>query len=468
MRKNKMPDKISNICIRWQTESPFFAEFLLRFIYEENESCPTSAIGFNKINHKLHFIYNSKFLDKLNLMEVEGLAVHEIMHILHRYDNRIGDRINEIFNISQDACINRIIKETTIGGKKLELPKGGVDLSEIEKMGYAGEPISELIYDFLYERADKIVICSTGAGGKGGTGNECPNCGGSGKVEEGSDGEGSGGSGGSDKKGDKSSKDKNGKDGKGKNQKDCPVCGGSGKIKNKIILRTTDDHTKNEKKPTEIEKAVIEELINSARTRSWGNVSGNIKDEVNGLIQTKKIPWQRKLAVIMSKYVHQSGNIYENTWSKRNRRSLPLPGIRKLSKKILVTVDTSGSISREDLKMFFGQIEKLIKDYSKMTLIQWDTRVSSTEQYKKGAWKKIEIKGRGGTDPQDLYDNLHKNHSRISVVVNFTDSFFDWNFNNYGIPSVWAVVNNPDFVAPFGKTVIVESKDGRKRNDNLI
>jgi len=452
LTRTKIPNKISNTCIRWQIESPFFAEFLLRFIYKRDESCPTAAIGFHKLTHKLYFIYNPKFLEKLTPMETEGIAAHEIMHVLHRYDDRVGDRVNEIFNIAQDSCINQIIKKTTIGNQQLELPKGGVDIKQIEEMGYTGEPISEPVYDFLYEKADKIVICSTGADGEGNE-SKCPNCGGTGKVDDG-DGSGKKDKGGSDSK-----------EGEGENQKNCPICGGTGKIKDKTILRTTDDHTKNTKRPTEIERAVIEDLINSARTRSWGNISGDMKDKVKSLIQTKKIPWQRKLAMIMSKYVHQSGNIYENTWSKRNRRSLPLPGIRKLSKKILITVDTSGSISKDDLKMFFGQIEKLVKDYSKMTLIQWDTKVHSTEQYKKGAWKKIKITGRGGTDPQDLYNNLHEHHSRISVVVNFTDSYFNWDFNNYGIPTVWAVVNNSEFVAPFGKTVIIE---GMKRNDNQI
>lgn len=464
-----MPDEISKVCIRWQTESPFFAEFLLRFLYKEDKSCPTAAIGFNKLTHKLVFLYNPEFLAKLAPMEVEGLAVHEIMHVLHRYEDRIGDRVNDIFNVAQDGCINRIIKDTTIGGHQLQLPKGGVDLTEIEGMGYDGEPISEPVYDFLYERADKIVISSTGEGTGGeGNGNDCPNCGGTGQDPGDKKEGGSGGQSEEEEGEGQKSPDSKGKGQKGNENKPCPVCGGNGKSNGKKVLRTTDDHTKNNKKPTEIEKAIIEDIVNSARTRSWGSVSGGMRDEVNSLIQTKKIPWQRKLAMIMSKYIHQAGNIYENTWSKRNRRSLPLPGIRKLSKKILITVDTSGSVSQEDLSMFFGQIEKLVKNYSDMTLIQWDTQVHSTEIYTKGAWKRIDIKGRGGTDPQDLYNHLNAHHKNASIVINFTDSYFNWEFEHYGIPSVWAVINNPDFVAPFGKTVIIEGEHTRKSSDGWI
>jgi predicted metal-dependent peptidase len=288
-------------------------------------------------------------------------------------------------------------------------------------------------------------------------------CGGSGQVDDDSDKEGKNQKSSKGGKGTKKVQEKDGQSGGGEGKegkkKPCPACGGSGKLHGKTVLQTTDDHSKH-RKLTEIEKAVIQETINNAKTRSWGSISGNMQDEIKGLIKTKKIPWQRKLAMLMSKYVNEPGSIYENTWSKRNRRSLPLPGIRKLSKKIVVTVDTSGSIGQDDLMKFFGQIEKIIKDYSVMTLIQWDTEVQKVEQYKKGAWKSIEIRGRGGTDPQALYNLLHEDFKYLSVVVNFTDTWFSWDFDHYGIPTIWAVVNNPSFEAPFGKQVMIEAEDG--------
>jgi predicted metal-dependent peptidase len=460
MPKNVMPEKISNICVRWQDGStcPFFAEFLLRFRYREDKACSTVGIAFNK-HSKLELVYNSEFLDKLTPTEVEAVCVHEIMHVLHKFDDRLGTRFFDLFNVAQDACVNKIVNETIIGNRQLQIPKGGVDFAEIQKMGYKGEAISEPVYDFLEKKAEKIYIVSTGADGQQGEGdNTCPNCGGSGKADNDSDGNGQG-------EGDGKSGSKKGKSGQGdgKEQKECPVCGGSGKLHGKKILRTTDDHTQRKEKLTEIEKAIIEDVINNARTRSWGTMSGNMQSTITELIKTKRIPWQQKLAMIMSRYVHQSGNVYENTWSRRNRRSLPLPGIRKMSKKIVVTVDTSGSVSDYDIKMFFGQIEKIVKDFSQMTLIQWDTIVQGVELYKKGAWKKIKVKGRGGTDPQKLYDLLNRDYSDVSAVVNFTDSFFDWGFKYYGINTIWAVINNPNFKAPFGQTIIIDKPERSDR-----
>ena len=468
MPRNKMPEKIENISIKWQSESPFFAEFLLRFSYkDDSKHTPTAGVGF--ASNKMLFFYNKDWIDKLTLPEMEGVCVHEIMHIVNKFHDRLGNRDMQIFNIAQDACINEMIETTTIADQRLVLPKEGVRMKEIQEMGYKGESISELVYDFLEKRATKITIISSGGSGKG-DGDQCQTCGAGGghnhdqkdgagsghgqKSEEGEDGEGEsdGGEGNEEKEGKGGGKPDNSLKGKDR----CPSCG-------RKILRTTDDH-RQMKELKDVEKAVLEDIINNARTRSWGTISGGMQAHIAELIKVQNIPWQQQLARFMSKFVHEPGQIYENTWSKRNRRSLPLPGVRKLSKKIVVSVDTSGSVADEDIAIFFGQIEKIVKDFSKMTLIQWDTQVNSVETYKKGAYKKITIKGRGGTSPQDLYDRVHKELKGTSILVNFTDGYFDWNINYYGIPTLWAVINNDNITVPFGKLVVVKREGRQKRN----
>lgn len=419
MIKRDMPEQISKVCVKWQTDSPFFAEFLLRLTYKNDPGVGTMAIGMH--NRRIMLWYSPEFMEGLKQIQIEGLLVHEIMHILHRFHDRLGTRDKQIFNVAQDACINEIVLKTTIANRRLQLPENGVDIEDIREMGYKGDVISEPVYDFLYEKADKISISSSGGG------DQCQSCSGSG----GNSGE-------------------NG-------EEDCPSCGGSGKEKNepgKKKLSTTDNHDY-QKQLSEIDKQVIEEVINNAKTRSYGNISGNMVGEIKELIKTKSIPWKRKLAMFLARYVNEPGGIYENTWSKRNRRSLPLPGIRKKSKKLVVTVDTSGSVGNDDIQRFFGQIEKLVKDYSSLTIIEWDTQIQHVYQYKKGDWKKIKVHGRGGTYIQPLYDYVKENLRTTSVVINFTDGYFDWNVEHYSIPTIWAFVNN-EMTAPFGKTLLIK------------
>ncbi len=471
--RNKMPEKILEVCVRWQTDSPFFAEFLLRFLYQEDPKCPTAGVYVH--DNKLYFFYNKDFVDKLPTLEVEGLCVHEIMHILNKFFDRLGSRDKSLFNVAQDACINEVVQTTTISSRHLRLPTftdtdgketHGVNFPIIIKgKEYKGEHITEPIYDFLEKNVDHIIMVGGGGQGGGGSGegkgdgNSCPTCGAP------QDGNGSGQSSGQEQKHEHSVGSGSGKD--KKKQEGGNVSGGGGgeercPTRGKTILRIIDDHSK-QKELTDIEKTAIEEVINNARTRSWGLISGNMQSVIKELLTVAPIPWTQKLARYMSKYVNEPGSIYENTWSKRNRRSLPLPGLRKLSKRIIVTVDTSGSIADEDIQIFFGQIEKIIRDYSHLMLIQWDTTVHSVTPYKKGDWRKVKIIGRGGTAVQDLYDLIHKDYKTATLIVNFTDGYFDWNINHYNIPTIWAVVNNDEIKVPFGNLVIVKRVPREKK-----
>lgn len=404
MIKRNMPERISRISIDWQSSAPFLAEFLLRFKYTNRPEVGTMGVSVK--DNRIELSYSEDFIDKLSRDELEGVLFHEILHVLNKFHDRLGSRDHKIFNVAQDACINETVVSTSIKGKSLKIP-GGVRMKALRDDGYEGEEISEAVYDFLYERADKYYFTQPGQSGEG-------------DDEQ----DGSGESGG------------DGKEDSGKKQ-----------------LSTTDNHS-GHKVLSEVEKAALDEIVNNARTKSWGNISGNSVSTIKDLIAVKKIPWRKKLAMVLSKYVDEPGNIYESTWSKRNRRQLPLPGIRKKSKKLVVSVDTSGSVSDKDISMFFGQIEKLVKDYAALTIIEWDTKVRSTYKYQKGAWKKIKVKGRGGTDPQDLYDYVKKNLKKTSLLVNFTDGYFNWEFNHYGIPTVWAIVNN-ESKPKFGKVVYV-------------
>lgn len=417
--KHDMPKEISNICIKWQSEAPFFAEFLLRTKFVSDPEIKTIGVGV--FNNRVNMYYSSEFMQSLGDLEMEGVLVHEILHLLHKFNERLESRDKKIFNVAQDACINEIVERTTISSRALKIPAYGVRIKAIEDMGYTGKYISEKVYDFLYENSDKYYIYD---GSEEGEGDECEDCNGTGKNE---------------------------------NDDECESCKGTGKGSKGKKLSTTDNHS-TQKELGELDKQAIEEIVKSAKVKSWGSISGSMVDEIKELLKTKKIPWREKLNRLLARYISEPGGIYENTWSKRNRRSLPLPGIRKKSKQIVITMDTSGSVGYDDIQKFFGQIEKIIKDYSKVHLIQWDTEVKLVTKYNRGDWKKIKISGRGGTSFQPVMDYVKKNLRNTSALVNFTDGYFSWNIDTYGFDTIWAFINN-NTNAPIGKTVHIINEE---------
>jgi predicted metal-dependent peptidase len=115
---------------------------------------------------------------------------------------------------------------------------------------------------------------------------------------------------------------------------------------------------------------------------------------------------------------------------RRNRRFLKradVPGnVLDEYGKLAVLVDTSGSVSDRNLQEFFAEIDKIAQLLKKVWLIQYDAEVTDVRKYKRGAWKKLEIKGRGGTDMKPAIDKaIEKKCKRAIVLTDGYDEFPD-------------------------------------------
>jgi len=93
---------------------PFFGYllFLLKTV-EDNKSCPTIGTDGE------YLYYNEKFMSKMNVREIRGLLLHEVMHLALGHLWRRGPRHPIIWNIAADIVINNEISKY----KNISLPK---------------------------------------------------------------------------------------------------------------------------------------------------------------------------------------------------------------------------------------------------------------------------------------------------------------------------------------------------------
>ena len=133
-------------------------------------------------------------------------------------------------------------------------------------------------------------------------------------------------------------------------------------------------------------------------------------------------------------------------------------------KGVKVCLDTSASISDEDMAYFCGQVWRLVRQFQvDAELLCWDTAIRSSGRFT--GWKGfqgIERLGRGGTDPSVLFDYFESRACKVKpfVTLVFTDGRFDTRWSTPSLArkyrdTLWVMTRDHErnFQPPFGKKV---------------
>ncbi len=108
----------------------------------------------------------------------------------------------------------------------------------------------------------------------------------------------------------------------------------------------------------------------------------------------------------------------KKTRRKLNKRFQENPALKiKTKKKILVGVDTSGSVNDEDLVEFFNEINHMYKTGVSITIAEGDAKIHNVYEYKGDMPDKVT--GRGGTDmnPFITYFNEHREFNSLIILT---------------------------------------------------
>lgn len=131
---------------------------------------------------------------------------------------------------------------------------------------------------------------------------------------------------------------------------------------------------------------------------------------------------------------------------------------------IAIGVDTSGSISKDIIERFFGEMAGIVADLKPRHLVVlWCDaavdRVDEMEQPEdllelKASIDKDGVPGGGGTDFRPVFTDIAEKEIEPELLVYFTDLYGTFPKKKPDYPVVWACINEK--VAPFGDTVQVE------------
>lgn len=417
----KQTDRLMKARCRLMTREPWYGHIAMnmKWIASEMPWMPESrrTMGVRIVNGgEIQCLYYPPFVDSLSIRELFAVIQHEIEHIVRCHCVRVGSRNPEAWNIAADMCVNGPKKKPRIGyqepttGELIVPLKGNIIWipEDWEQDGTA-----EQYYDKLEKQQKRM----------GGT---CGNCG---RPKR---GKGKGGKG-----------SKGGQPGQG-NGDQCPSCGGDmggdynyGGVGGKVI----DDHStwnQTDVSPDEA-RQIIKDVVDQATSKCQGHAPGHLLEAIAEL-NKPVVRWRELLRHYLGKH---AGN-QRRTYSRMNRRRQMFgsKGIsRHAASDVTVIVDTSGSIGQHELKQFFAEIEA-ISHRSRVWLLQWDASFQGYSRYRRGDWKKIQVKGRGGTDMAKPINWLCENRLVKDVQVMLTDGYCNY-AEDKGFPYI-CVITTPE------------------------
>jgi predicted metal-dependent peptidase len=161
------------------------------------------------------------------------------------------------------------------------------------------------------------------------------------------------------------------------------------------------------------------------------------------------------------------------TWSRPSRRSWHMDAVMPGMKPgetidVVIGIDTSGSITDNDLKIFLSEIKGIMESYDeyKITVMGWDTEVHNVATFTSDNLEDIssfEPGGGGGTDPHCVWNFLQENDIEPKKLIMFTDfCFFGWSpeeVEQY-CDTVWIIKGNKSAEPEFG--VFAHYEDANK------
>jgi predicted metal-dependent peptidase len=233
-------------------------------------------------------------------------------------------------------------------------------------------------------------------------------------------------------------------------------CGGQGDLNDlleEIGLNGFDAHEK-----IDIDKIkLLEEILNAATSakKLCGSLPGAIEDELKAL-QEPKLKWQDLVKHAFQSIRQDKGN--KNDWSRLRRRGLAL-GLYQPRKKddtvrALVLLDTSGSMSDDDISYGVSQLKALDRR-AKITVVPSDCEPhwkAACEIHSMSDLPKIKVKGRGGSNFSVFFTD-YKKHIKdpIDLIIVLTDGFIQIDVPKPSVDVVFVVTNATMPTLPWGR-----------------
>jgi len=216
----------------------------------------------------------------------------------------------------------------------------------------------------------------------------------------------------------------------------------------------------------DFDKDLIEEKVRQISQKAikkqmekggFGNISGNLVEQIIDL-NKPKVNWFREIRAFVQRSVLRGRVTTRKRENRRTGQIVPYlnPGSKRNNvSKLLLAIDTSGSITDQQINMFISEINGLV-GLVETHVICFDTRLYGEPQIMSKKVSGFQIKGRGGTCFEPAI-NMFIERGYDGLIM-FTDGYapFPEISPNKQKKILWALHSCDQNVSiPYGKKIII-------------
>lgn len=394
-------EKITKAKARLMLEHPYFGTVASSLTLEKNNDILTFTSDGVKMR------YNSEYLDKLSIEEVEFVMANGAMHSVLKHHERLNGRTRWLWQTATDYVVNAM------------LVKNGMQLPEYayfeqKFVGMYVEEVYEMLRAEMMDNTDHSMEQET---------------------EQITD------------------SDDTGVDNLHMQKEHTPDMNAEETEEEQNAEDKEEESTssKSDEKQEEM-KEQFEQIFQKHKRQ--GNLPQNMHLVVPEYF-SHKVDWREFLYGYIATHA-KSTYSFSPPNMKYLYRGICLPSLSSDLLRIVVAIDTSGSVDEELLSTFMGEVSSVMQQYPnyEIDLITADAKIQTHRVFLPGESLDYEVSGGGGTDFRPVFDYIDKHIDYPTLLIYFTDG--DGRFPEFEASYDVLWVMPDEVVVPFGEVVVLE------------
>ena len=394
-------DKITKAKAKLMLEHPYFGTVASSLPLEKNNEILTFTSDGLKMR------YNSEYLDKISLEEVEFVMANGAMHSVLKHHERLGGRTKWLWQTATDYVVNAMLVKNG-----LQLPEYAYFEEKFD--GMYVEEVYEMLRAEMMENSDHSMEQE----------NE--------QITD---------------------SDETGVENLHMQKEHTPDMNAEETQEEENAEDKEEELNSPENKEEQEEmKERLEQIFQKLKRQ--GNLPKDLEIVVPEYF-SHKVDWREFLYGYIATHAKTS-----YTFTPPNMkflyRGIYLPSMSSDLLRVIVAIDTSGSVDEELLSTFLGEVSSMMQQYPnyEIDIITADAKVQSFKTFLPGEPLEYEISGGGGTDFRPVFEYIDRHIDYPTLLIYFTDGEGTYPLEEVSYDVLWVMPELKE--VPFGEVVVLD------------